>query len=221
MADTTAAMFDAAILKKIDEAIAEVEKKVPIFDKDGKRLWFRDKVSKGFTLTEVMQKLKEVNYDFTTAGTYLDNAYNSRMKSQKAIEEIAKLKEESEKKSGAEKTGAKLSWIVSAFTIAGVGAFSSYMIKKSVGDVPPDLTAAAMPGANILPSIMKGGWIIAGASGGVGLLLLAFYIIEKYAKTTKKEESEQGTLSLKAEEQKALQESQKKEIEAEILRKTQ
>lgn len=221
MSDQNAVMFDAAILKKIDETIAEVENKVPIIDKDGKRLWFRDKVSKGFTLKEIMQKLKEVNYDFTTAGVYLDNAYNSRMKSQRAIEEITKMKETTEKKEEAEKTSAKLSWIVSAFTIAGIGAFSSYMIKKSIGDTPPDLTASAMPGANILPSFMKGGWIIAGAAGGVGLLLLAFYIVEKYTKTAKKEEAEQGTLSLKAEEQKALQESQRKEIEAEIARKTQ
>lgn len=221
MPDQNAVMFDAAILKKIDETLAEVEKKTPIMDKEGKRLWFRDKVSKGFTLKEIMQKLKEVNYDFTTAGSYLDNAYNSRMKSQRAIEEITQMKETTEKKEEEAKTGAKLSWILTAFTIAGVGAFSSYMIKKSIGDVPPDLTAAAMPGMNILPSFMKGGWIVAGAAGGVGLLLLAFYIVEKYTKTTKKEETEQSTLSLKAEELKTLQESQKKEIEAEIARKTQ
>lgn len=221
MPDQNAVMFDAAILKKIDETLADVEKKVPIMDKEGKRLWFRDKVSKGFTLKEIMQKLKEVNYDFTTAGTYLDNAYNSRMKSQRAIEEITKMKETTDKKEEQAKTTAKLSWIVSAFTIAGTGAFSSYMIQQSVGDVPADLTATAMPGMDILPMFMKGGWIIAGASGGIGLLLLAFYIVEKYTKTTKKEETEQNTLSLKADELKVMQESQKKEIEAEISRKTQ
>src|SRR3989344_6221551 len=120
MPDQSAVVFDVAILKKIDETLADVEKKVPIMDKEGKRLWFRDKVSKGFTVQEIMQKLKEVNYDFTAAGTYLDNIYNSRVKSQKAMEEVVKLKEDSEKKVQAEKTGARLSWIFTAFSISAV-----------------------------------------------------------------------------------------------------
>ena len=214
-------MFDPAIMKKIEEAISQLDKIKPILDKDGKKLWFRDKVSKGFTVQEVMQKLKEVNYDFTAAGTYLDNTYNSRVKSQKAMEEVVKLKEDSEKKVQAEKTGARLSWIFTAFSISAVSIFSSVMIKRTVGDTAPELTASAVPGGDILGSFMKGGWILGGAAAGVGLLLLAFFMIERYSKKTQTEDKEQNLFSLQKNEQEALAESQRKEIEAELAGKVQ
>ncbi len=215
------AMFDAAILKKIEEAISTVEKVVPIFDKEGKKLWFKDKIAKGFTVQEVLRKLKEVNYDFTTAATYLDNEYNSKKKSQQAFEEVTKLKAEAEKKVEAEKIGGRLTWIITAFSISVTAAFSSYMIKSTVGESAPELTASALPGGDILGSFMKWGWIIAGAAGGIGLLLLAFFIIERNVKKTKTEEVQGSTLSLKNTEQEALNESRKREIEAELARKMQ
>lgn len=203
--DSQAISFDPVLEKSINNAIAEVEKTIPIFDKEGKKLWFKDKISKGFTITEILSKLKELNYDFSAAGNYLDNAYASRTKSEKALEEVTKLRTETETKKEEEKTGARLSWIVSAFGVAGAAAFSSYMIKRTIGEEVPELTATALPGGEILGTFMKGGWILAGAASGVGLLLLAFFIIEKTSK--KKTSNGQPTI-----------EAQRKVIEEELAK---
>lgn len=214
-------MFDPALLQKIEETVNSLPRSVPVVDKGARKLWFKDKIAKGFTLQEIMQKVKETNYDFTAAATYLDNTYAARMKSEKAYKEVTAMKDEADKKKETEKLSARLSWIVTAFSIAAVSAFSSWMIRRTVGDSGPELTSIAMPGGDILGNFMKGGWILAGASAGVGLLLLAFFLTERFITRTKNETQEEEVLGLKKEEQKVLQEAQKKEIEEELAKKVQ
>lgn len=214
-------LFDPAIMKKIEEAVSILAKIIPIKDTDAKKLWFKDKVLKGFTVQEIIQKLKEVNYDFTAAGTYLDNTYTARTKSETAYAQVTKIQEEDKKKKEVEKTGARLTWIVLAFTISGVGAFSSWMIKRSMDGADLELTAAAMPGGDILGSFINGGWVLAGASGGVGLLLLAFFLIERTVTKTKEQSAQTEALGLKKSEQAVIAEAQKREIEEELAKKTQ
>lgn len=201
--------FDTALDPQIDLFLQEIEKAgVPIFDKEGKKKWVKDKLSKGFSLKLIQEKLKEYNYDFTAASKYFDEITSSKEKAEQAVQEVAKMKEEQAAEKKRTKLSGRVGLILTAFILGGVGFFTWNMFKKSSGGAADDLNLMAGPAGGLMQSFTKGSLIVGIAGIAVGVLLTVFFVADhfiKKAKERKKGEPEKQDKAAAEEKAKAME----------------
>lgn len=198
---------DPEVEKQVDRLIATIEAEGrPVFDKDNKKTWIKDKLNKGFSMQLIYQSLKANNFDFVTTGAYLDNMSKGREKAQKAIEEVTALKQEKEKKERSEKKSAHLSYVITAYIISAIGFFMAYIIQKNLGEVIGIIEEGPIGG--FMHTFVKAGWIVGITGAAVGTLLVAFMLADYFKRKAKKQQAEDIEASKKAQSNVSTQTSQ-------------
>ena len=84
---------------KIDKFLKSLEDQgIKVTNKEGMIAWVKDKVSRGITLQEIEQTLKDQGYDFRKTNTALEDKLESRAVSKKVEALETKIKTEEELK---------------------------------------------------------------------------------------------------------------------------
>ena len=181
----TKQIFDPALEQKADDFINQLTSLgAQISNKELVKSWFKDKIKKGFTTGSILESLKSNNYDLDATGRYLDNIYESQKKSEQAITAVKEVKSNLAKEKLQKKRASQITWIILAFTFAGVGVFTAIILNKQIEGT--DISSFGMA-ASLLNNIIKFSWIIAISSGAVGVFLI-FYALADYFKTRPKPE---------------------------------
>ena len=182
--------IETALDKQIEQLLREIEASgIVIIDRDVKKRWIRDLVSKGFSLQMIFQTLKSYNFDFRSTSMYFASLYMSQQKSKEALAEVTTIKEGLEKEKTQKELSAKISWVISAFAASAVGFMTAIMIGNTTKDL--DFSSLVGPAGDMLTWFVRGGWIIGFTGLGIGLLLGTFLLIGYLHKRVKKEEAEE------------------------------
>ncbi|MFH1637606.1 MAG: hypothetical protein ABIB71_04245 [Candidatus Woesearchaeota archaeon] len=176
--------------KQIDRLLYSIEAEGrPVIDKPAKKAWVKEKLRKGFSLQVIYQALRTNNYDFITAGAFLDNMAKGKEEADKAMVEIKAMKAEKEKKEKAEKKNAHLSYIITAYMVSIIGFFIAYVIQKNLGETIGILDEGN-PLGGFLHTFTKAGWIVGITGAAVGTLLVALMLADYFKGRSKKQEAE-------------------------------
>ncbi|MBI4153697.1 hypothetical protein HY501_00010 [Candidatus Woesearchaeota archaeon] len=181
--------FDSALDLQVEQLLREMEASgVVIIDREVKKRWIKDLVSRGFSLQLIFQTLKAYNFDFKSTSIYFSSLYMSQQKSKEALAEVTTIKANIEKEKEQQKLSAKVSWVITAFATSAVGFMTAIMVGNATEGL--DTSALIGPANNMLTWFTRGGWIIGFAGLGIGLLLGTFFLGSYLKKRIHKEESE-------------------------------
>lgn len=196
-------LFEKAVEQQAEEFLQSLEKiGMKTTARDQVKAWIKDKIRKGFTTQIIHQAMKSYNYDFQKSGDYLDNMYAQQQKAETAYKEATQIKQELTKEKEEKKKAGQLTWIISAFSIGGVGVFTALFL----GSQTKDLGGAGMEMAtSMMSNIIKLSWIAAIAGGAVGAFLIVLTAGEYFKNKAKREA-----------ELKKLTEAKQRELEAQM-----
>lgn len=184
--------FENVIEQQAEQFLKDMDSlKIAMPDRAARKEWTRDKLKKGFPLAIIEQSLKANNYDFDAVGKYLDSIYASKQQAEQALKEVKEIKEKEETEKKQEKKAAHLSWIVAAFMASAIGAGMAVFLKRQTGGIGLNEPGMEMA-SSMLSKFISAGWIIAIASGIVGLLLVVFTLAEHFKKKEKQKKEQQA-----------------------------
>ena len=207
--------FESTLDQQVEQLLREIEAAgVVIIDREVKKHWVKDLVSRGFSLQLISQTLKSYNFDFKSTSQYFASLYMGQQKAKEALTEVTAIRTQLDKEQAEKVLTAKVSWLISAFAASAVGFMTAIMVGNATEGI--DTGALVGPANNMLTGFVKGGWIMGFVGLGIGILLSAFLIGQYLNKRVKKEELELGEKKTKEQEAQEKMKQQLTQLSAEI-----
>lgn len=108
-----------------------------------------------------------------------------------AMQEIQGLKKDIKEKEEKEKSASLIGYMLTAYILSAVGFFLAIFLGRTIADMPEEtMVMMEGTGGGLIGTMIQVGWVVGGASLGVGLLLTIFFITDKIKKRKKPEEKD-------------------------------